>query len=67
MNVGGTSANKGQLERKPPTMNRKTKRQLKNNIKRFIKKTSLRLLTKIVEIAALFALGSAFGLKLVRY
>lgn len=40
---------------------------IKRSTTKFLKKTLLRLAGKIIEITALFAIGSAFGLKLVRY
>ncbi len=43
------------------------KNNIKTNIVRFTKKTGYRLLGKMVDIAILAAIGSAFGLKLVRY
>ena len=41
--------------------------EIKQHTAEFLKKTFLHLIGKIIEITALFAIGSAFGLKLVRY
>jgi hypothetical protein len=41
--------------------------ELKQHTKEFLKKTALRIISKVIEITALFAIGSALGLKLVRY
>lgn len=40
---------------------------IRANLKRFIKKFLWRILSRILEIATLFGIGYALGLKLVRY
>ena len=43
------------------------KKIIKQNLIRFAKKTSWRLLGKIIDIVVLFGIGYCLGLKLVRY
>jgi hypothetical protein len=43
------------------------KTKIKQNAKRFFKKTFYKILGRIVEIAVLFGIGYVLGLKLVRY
>lgn len=43
------------------------KRTVTKNAKRFFKKFGYRMLSKMLELATLFALGYALGLKLIRY
>jgi len=40
---------------------------IKQNLIRFAKKTFWKLMGRIVEITALFAIGYSLGLRLVRY
>lgn len=40
---------------------------IKANAKRFFKKFFWRMLSKICELAVLFGIGYALGLKLIRY
>lgn len=40
---------------------------MKKNLKKFAKKFFWRILTKICELAVLFGIGYALGLKLIRY
>lgn len=48
-------------------MQKKIKNTIKKNTTRFFKKFVYRMLSKILEISTLFAIGYALGLKLVRY
>jgi len=46
---------------------KKVKKIIKKNLTRFAKKTFWRIAGRIVELAVLFAIGYALGLRLIRY
>ncbi len=48
-------------------MKKKVKKIIKQNLIKFGKKSFWRIFGKIVDIIILILIGSAFGLKLVRY
>ena len=48
-------------------LTRKHKIIIKKNLIRFAKKTFWRIAGRIVELAVLFAIGYALGLRLIRY
>ena len=43
------------------------KTAIKNNFKRFGKKTFYRILGRLIDMAILFGIGYMFGLKLIKY
>lgn len=45
----------------------KIKKSIKYNAKKFFKKFFWRFLSRLLELAGLFGIGYAFGLKLIRY
>lgn len=48
-------------------MKKRTKTIIKKNASRFAKKFFWRILSKILELTVLFAIGYSLGLKLIRY